>query len=114
MHRTLQRNHNPDKQLKINPEFFITRHDASCGPTGSILRMLWYPSITSLGPSGYKHNIDFRCGAHSDYGTITLLFQRPGQPGLEILTPEGIWAPVPVWPQSATSEDNTFPPILIN
>lgn len=77
--------------------------------------------------------MDVRAGAHSDYGSITLLFQRPGQPGLEILTPEGTWAPVPVQPGKAASSDGeqeqppqqqngtsssstgqSFPPILIN
>ena len=69
-----------------------------------------------------------RAGAHSDYGSITLLFQRPGQPGLEILTPEGTWAPVPVEPDQDQSQpqsqqqekeeeegsDYPFPPILVN
>lgn len=53
-----------------------------------------------------------RAGAHSDYGSITLLFQRPGQPGLEILTPEGNWAPVPIIPDA--SGTYPFPPILVN
>lgn len=56
-----------------------------------------------------------RAGAHSDYGTITLLFQRPGQPGLEILTADEKWAPVPIWPDaSKTQNKDDFPPILIN
>lgn len=98
----------------------MTRHDASRGQTGSILRFLYYPSISSPASSTYQHDIDVRAGAHSDYGTITLLFQRPGQPGLEILTaPEkgkndSNWSPVPVWPEGATSEADEFPPILIN
>ncbi|KAL5002166.1 hypothetical protein BDV10DRAFT_181850 [Aspergillus recurvatus] len=44
----------------------------------------------------YDHAVDVRAGAHSDYGNITLLLQRLGQPGLKILTPEGTWAPVAV------------------
>ena len=60
-----------------------------------------------------------RAGAHSDYGSITLLFQRPGQPGLEILTPEGTWAPVPVEPDQGQQPeegngDYPLPPILVN
>ena len=55
-----------------------------------------------------------RAGAHSDYGSVTLLFQRPGQPGLEILTPEGTWAPVPVQPVSSAADSFPFPPILVN
>jgi isopenicillin N synthase-like dioxygenase len=101
---------------QINSEFFVTRHDASQDDeeTGSVLRFLYYPSINSPASSSYQHDIDVRAGAHSDYGTITLLFQRPGQPGLEILTPADTWAPVPVWPEGATSAKDDFPPILIN
>ncbi|PYH78765.1 oxidoreductase [Aspergillus uvarum CBS 121591] len=115
--------------LGIPKDFFTTRHDPTRGPTGSILRYLYYPSLTSPATSTYNHQLDVRAGAHSDYGSITLLFQRPGQPGLEILTPEQTWAPVPVLPNSAstttsasTSADTDaeeeegfiFPPILIN
>lgn len=53
------------------------------------------------------------------------MFQRPGQPGLEILTPDGKgWAPVPVIPTTTTTsseegkgeggEEFPFPPILVN
>ncbi|KAA8652565.1 hypothetical protein EYZ11_002373 [Aspergillus tanneri] len=105
--------------LGIPDDFFTTRHDPNKGSTGSILRYLYYPSILSPTTSTYKHEIDVRAGAHSDYGSITLLFQRPGQPGLEILTPEEIWAPVPVQPIQTVqgkNEDDTFvfPPILVN
>ncbi|RAK79812.1 putative oxidoreductase, 2OG-Fe(II) oxygenase family [Aspergillus fijiensis CBS 313.89] len=117
--------------LGIPKDFFTTRHDPTRGPTGSILRYLYYPSLTSPATSSYNHQLDVRAGAHSDYGSITLLFQRPGQPGLEILTPEKTWAPVPVLPNSASSSGTTssipensttseedeefiFPPILIN
>jgi isopenicillin N synthase-like dioxygenase len=102
----------------------VTRHDSSRGATGSVLRFLYYPSISSPASSTYQHDVDVRAGAHSDYGTITLLFQRPGQPGLEILTASDTegnnnnnnnnWAPVPVWPEGATSEADEFPPILVN
>ncbi|GKZ87463.1 hypothetical protein CBS63078_3543 [Aspergillus niger] len=108
--------------LGIPPTFFTTRHDPTTGPTGSILRYLFYPSITSPLTSTYSHKTDVRAGAHSDYGSITLLFQRPGQPGLEILTPDGAgWAPVPVIPRSSSSSSTSlegseypFPPILVN
>ncbi|MCJ1453640.1 hypothetical protein MMC28_003987 [Mycoblastus sanguinarius] len=55
---------------------------------------------------------DIRAGAHSDYGSLTLLFQRPSQPGLEILTPSSTWAPVPIYPPG--TENDAFPPILVN
>ncbi|PWY95886.1 Clavaminate synthase-like protein [Aspergillus sclerotioniger CBS 115572] len=104
--------------LDIPKDFFTTRHDPTTGPTGSILRYLYYPSLTSPTTTTYNHTLDVRAGAHSDYGSITLLFQRPGQPGLEILTPSGDWAPVPVIPSPnvSTSQGETypFPPILVN
>ena len=56
---------------------------------------------------------DVRAGAHSDYGSLTLLFQRPGQPGLEIRPPDDDekWLPVPVFPDGY---DDSLPPILVN
>ncbi|KAF2138868.1 uncharacterized protein K452DRAFT_300923 [Aplosporella prunicola CBS 121167] len=86
-------------------EWFVKRHDRSQGPSGSILRLLYYPSV----PTESHDETDIRAGAHSDYGSITLLFQLPGQPGLEILTRENAWAPVPVNPL-----DDAVPPILVN
>lgn len=74
------------------------------------MRLLHYPSIPET--ADYQPDVDVRAGAHSDYGSITLLFQRPGQPGLEILTTEEEWAPVPVHP--STTKKDTCPPILVN
>lgn len=99
--------------LEVPQDFLTSRHDPSKGPTGSILRYLYYPSIFSPATASYKHDKDVRAGAHSDYGSITLLFQRPGQPGLEILTPEGTWAPVPIVP-GPQPDAFPFPPILVN
>ena len=45
-------------------------------------------------------------------GSITLLFQRSSQPGLEVLSPEGVWSPVPVWPPG--TEQDEVPPVLVN
>jgi isopenicillin N synthase-like dioxygenase len=93
-------------------DFFRTSHDPAHGPSGSVFRLLYYPTL--LPSEDYDDETDIRAGAHSDYGTITLLFQRPGQPELEILTskrgdPEEKWYPVPVNP---TEEPNV--PILLN
>lgn len=55
---------------------------------------------------------DIRAGAHSDYGSVTLLFRLPDQPGLEILTPEGKWATVPVNPEPGSGDETL--PILVN
>ncbi|KAI5275775.1 hypothetical protein E4T47_01397 [Aureobasidium subglaciale] len=58
-----------------------------------------------------EYNTPISYPAHSDYGTLTLLFQLPGQPGLEILTPSKTWESVPIKPQSDTSKTL---PILVN
>jgi len=42
--------------------------------------MLHYPPISD--PTAYPENV-WRCGAHTDFATFTLLFQRPGETGLE-------------------------------
>lgn len=89
------------------PNFFSSRHTQ---PSGCTVRFLHYPSIPA--DADYRPEVDIRAGAHSDYGSITLLFQRPSQPGLEIMTPEHTWAPVPVIPEGYTS--TTSPPILVN
>ncbi|PBP27892.1 hypothetical protein BUE80_DR001086 [Diplocarpon rosae] len=105
-------------------DWFASRHRGS-GPSGCTLRLLHYPPI----PAGtdYQPDVDIRAGAHSDYGSITLLFQRPGQPGLEIIPPRteteasslekdysssAAWTPVPVYPPG--TEDDPSPPILVN
>lgn len=100
--------------------WFSSRH--TNGPSGTTLRFLHYPSIPST--SGYNPAVDIRAGAHSDYGSITLLFQRPGQPGLEIIPPssqipgerntssDALWTPVPVFPPG--TESDASPPILVN
>lgn len=36
-----------------------------------------------------------RAGAHTDYGSLTILLPEPGSRGLEILTPAGAWQAVP-------------------
>jgi isopenicillin N synthase-like dioxygenase len=74
-------------------------------------RFLYYSTLPP--GSDYDPEADIRAGAHSDYGSITLIFTRPDQPGLEILTPDGeTWASVPVFPQNYHSK--TFPPIVVN
>ncbi|KAI0119352.1 Clavaminate synthase-like protein [Daldinia grandis] len=102
--------------LRVNPpEFFSAAHDPAL-TSGSILRFLYYPP-PSRTPEA--HPDDVRAGAHSDYGSITLLFRLRGQAGLQILEPRtGRWAPVPVDPPSSSKdedEDATAPPpILVN
>jgi len=94
----------PDK------DYFAIRHDQSQGPSGTIFRMLYYPKSQSTSEKSDQVQ-SIRAGAHSDYGSLTLLFRLPGQAGLELRTPNG-WIPVPVDPNPSPS--SSFPPILIN
>lgn len=71
--------------------------------------MLFYPASATTDRSIE----DIRAGAHSDFGSITLLFQLPGQPGLEIKNPDGSWSAVPVDPTDNLSKGKPLP-ILVN
>jgi isopenicillin N synthase-like dioxygenase len=60
---------------------FIDRH-------GSAMRMVRYPSLSAPPAPG-----QLRAGAHSDYGTLTIL-RVDGEPGLEIQGRDGAWTAV--------------------
>jgi isopenicillin N synthase-like dioxygenase len=73
--------------LELPPDFFaktIDRH-------ASALRALDYPALESPPAAG-----QLRAGAHSDYGSLTILLAEPGSLGLEIFHPGGFWQPVPI------------------
>ncbi|GAA5833785.1 hypothetical protein JCM5353_003315 [Sporobolomyces roseus] len=66
--------------LDLEPSFFTSQHHEGSDST-SILRFLHYVTI----PPGSQVDPN-RAGAHSDYGSLTLLFQRAeGGEGLQIL-----------------------------
>ena len=88
-----------------NDDWLVESHEHS--PFTS--RLNYYPRLPP--DTDYSPETDTRAGSHSDYGSITLLFQRD-QPGLEILTPQGTWASVPVFPPNYHS--STFPPVVVN
>ena len=56
----------------------------------SALRALNYPHPTTPPLPG-----QLRAGAHSDYGSLTILLPEAASGGLEIFTPEQTWRPVP-------------------
>ncbi|KAF2633078.1 Clavaminate synthase-like protein [Macroventuria anomochaeta] len=92
-----------------DPSYFASRHDQTLGPSGTIFRMLYYPSAST---ATKEDDRSIRAGAHSDYGSLTLLFRVPGQPGLELFSPKNqTWVPVPVNPSPSTL---SHPPILVN
>ena len=66
--------------LDLDRDFFTNEHSHDKDDV-SILRFLHYPEI----PAGVQVSPN-RAGAHSDYGSLTLLFQRSnGGEGLQIL-----------------------------
>ncbi|QIW94840.1 hypothetical protein AMS68_000358 [Peltaster fructicola] len=98
------------RALSIEPDWFTSRHDQSAGKSGTILRVLYYPALHTALDASID---DIRAGAHSDYGSITLLFQLPGQPGLEIRAADGSWVAVPVDPTNNLEVRKPLP-ILVN
>jgi isopenicillin N synthase-like dioxygenase len=74
--------------LQLPEDFFSSRHDQQ----NHTLRLLHYPPLQKLPKPG-----QVRAGEHSDYGSITLLFQdRVG--GLEVQTRDGKWIAAPSIP----------------
>jgi isopenicillin N synthase-like dioxygenase len=59
----------------------------------SALRALNYPHPIAPPKPG-----QLRAGAHTDYGSLTILLPEPKSGGLEIYTPEREWRPVPPVP----------------
>lgn len=56
----------------------------------SAMRALNYPPLAASPDRG-----QLRAGAHSDYGSLTILLTDPASRGLEIYTPDGQWREVP-------------------
>ncbi|MEM9006795.1 MAG: 2-oxoglutarate and iron-dependent oxygenase domain-containing protein [Cyanobacteria bacterium P01_F01_bin.86] len=73
------------------PEAFIVNKHQSCGYT---LRLLHYPPLATPPKPG-----QIRAGAHSDYGTLTLLFQDDVG-GLEVQLANGEWIAAPSIPHA--------------
>ncbi len=59
----------------------------------SALRALNYPEQHVAPKPG-----QIRAGAHTDYGSLTILLPQAGSRGLEIITPDGQWTEVPPIP----------------
>ncbi|XP_077987162.1 uncharacterized protein LOC144441458 [Glandiceps talaboti] len=74
------------KGLNIEPSFFAKAHEGMLtGVNDTTLRTLYYPALSSeckVKPG------QMRCGEHSDYGSITLLFQDNAG-GLEVMNTLG-------------------------
>ncbi|KAJ0069861.1 hypothetical protein NL108_015401, partial [Boleophthalmus pectinirostris] len=79
--------------LHLDPETFVKEH-SKMGEKGNCttLRSLFYPPID---PDKAKPG-QLRCGEHSDYGSITLLFQS--YPGIQVRSVSGEFVSAPYVP----------------
>ncbi len=78
--------------LGLPEEYFDAAHE----PHSGAVMLLHYPPITeSLLPG------QLRSGAHTDFGTMTLLFHHGSAEGLEIQRPDGTWLHAPSIPSTA-------------
>ncbi|OBA23908.1 Clavaminate synthase-like protein [Metschnikowia bicuspidata var. bicuspidata NRRL YB-4993] len=90
-------------------DWFTSRYDPEKA-SGTTFRFLHYPGQKSLDPES-----TIRAGAHTDYGSMTLLFQQEGQEGLEIYSPiSKKWEAVPFVPSSFPEAKGQAPPIIVN
>ena len=72
--------------LKLPEDFFEPFIDEPI----SALRALNYPATGAVALEKQQ-----RAGAHTDYGSLTILLPQPGSQGLQIQTPVGEWVDVP-------------------
>ncbi|MBN3307792.1 YQK1 protein, partial [Amia calva] len=80
--------------LGLEGNFFLDKHNEMSGnKNGTTLSTLYYPSVDM---SSVKEG-QIRCGEHSDYGSITLLFQSD-KSGLEVMNQAGEYISAPPIP----------------
>ena len=75
--------------LNLPEDYFAPFIDAPI----SAMRALNYPALSTPSKPG-----QIRAGAHTDYGSLTILLPQAGSRGLEILAPDGNWVAVPPSP----------------
>lgn len=98
-------------EIKDTPEcpgqdWFNKRYDP-VKKSSSTFRLLHYPS-----QKNFALDVLIRAGAHTDYGSMTLLFQRENEEGLEIYA-QNKWQPVP-FVAGTSSHKGEAPPIIVN
>ncbi|KAK8101730.1 leucoanthocyanidin dioxygenase [Apiospora kogelbergensis] len=67
--------------LGFPDRYFVEYHDVTKPNIQTVLRLLHYFALDPTQPAPADY---YRAGAHADWDFLTLLFQRPGQSGLEI------------------------------
>ncbi|KAI0398256.1 oxoglutarate/iron-dependent oxygenase [Xylariaceae sp. FL0594] len=72
----------------VDEGYFTRVHDLVSDPeVQTVLRLLHYFPLDPTGALDKDKDTYHRAGAHTDWGLVTLLFQRPGEDGLEICCP---------------------------
>ena len=84
--------HGVAESLGLAEEYFDAAHE----PHSGAVMLLHYPPITQPLLPG-----QLRSGAHTDFGTMTLLFHHGSAEGLEIQRPDGTWLHAPSIPGAA-------------
>ncbi|KAB5535765.1 hypothetical protein PHYPO_G00121710 [Pangasianodon hypophthalmus] len=80
--------------LGLDSEVFLKAHShIGSDENGSTLRSLYYPPVNA----GSVKEGQLRCGEHSDYGSITLVFQSH-EAGLQVLSRKGEFISAPSIP----------------
>ena len=80
--------------MGLQPDFF----DSFVRTGDNTLRLLHYPAVA---PGGFEDGKRVRAGAHSDYGSLTLLFQDQ-RGGLQVARPGGKSGWLDVKPKEGT------------
>ncbi|WP_078965298.1 isopenicillin N synthase family dioxygenase [Streptomyces aureocirculatus] len=78
------------------PEDFFTRHT---GHSTWGFNINWYPALEALGA---PEPGQFRIGAHTDFGTVTVLDRQAGRGGLQVFTDADGWQDAPWDPAAFT------------
>jgi isopenicillin N synthase-like dioxygenase len=85
------------RRLGFPDDFFEAHHDITKDDCTKLMRILYYPELTEDQVKSFLPT-QFRAGAHTDYGCVTLLFQKEGEKGLEVCpgkdTHRSVWTPV--------------------
>ncbi|XP_022085762.1 UPF0676 protein C1494.01-like [Acanthaster planci] len=77
--------------LKLeDPLYFVKHHQKAGKDSAMTLRTLYYPPLSSFKVKEQQ----VRCGEHSDFGSVTLLFQQT--PGLLVRNIDGSYIKVPM------------------
>jgi len=75
--------------LALPEDYFADKTDKSCSTLGA----LHYPARGPDLPAG-----QLRAGAHTDFGSLTILYPDPSPGGLQVLGPDGGWIDVRAGP----------------